>query len=70
MEEELDIEQQKIKLKEQIETLKLQLELIARRSGKKENDINKKFEISNFKDGFLVIQKGKKQFKRIIIKGN
>ena len=39
MEEELDIEQQKIKLKEQIETLKLQLELIARRSGKKENDI-------------------------------
>ena len=37
---------------------------------KKENDINKKFEISDFKDGFLVIQKGKKQFKRIIIKGN
>ena len=39
MEEELNIEQKKIKLKEQIETLKLQLELIARRSGKKENDI-------------------------------
>ena len=39
-------------------------------NGKKENDINKKFEISDFKDGFLVIQKGKKQFKRIIIKGN
>ena len=39
IEEELDIEQKKIKLKEQIETLKLQLELIARRSGKKENDI-------------------------------
>ena len=39
-------------------------------NGKKENDINKNFEMSDFKDGFLVTQKGKKQFKRIIIKGN
>lgn len=38
MVEEIDVEQRKKELKEQIETLKLQLELVARRSGRKRID--------------------------------
>ena len=37
-------------------------------NNKKENDISKLILIDDFKDNCLVIQKGKKQFKRIIIK--
>ena len=37
-------------------------------NGKKENDVNKKILISDFKENNLVIQKGKKQFIMIVLK--
>ena len=36
-------------------------------NGKKENDVNKKILISDFKENNLVIQKGKKQFIMIVL---
>lgn len=37
-------------------------------NGNKENDVNKKISINDFTDNALVIQKGKKQFIKVIIK--
>ena len=71
MEEELDIEQKKIKLKEQIETLKLQLELIARRSGKKEIETLKlKIELTARRSGRPRIDKGQIILKNRLAKLN
>jgi tyrosyl-tRNA synthetase len=37
-------------------------------NGNKENDVNKIIKLTDFNDNELIIQKGKKQFKKIVIK--